>query len=324
MGGIVATTLLPHPNISAIITMSTPHTLPPARFDSRVDHIYSAGRDRLATDPTPILSLCGGATDLMIPSESCILPSSSSETHYRKTVFTSALEGSWTGVGHREMVWCHQVRWRIARAALDIAATTSRQERIVALDRWLRDGHSLPPFLPSSGRSSSGVSSQEHETLPAGLHLVVKQPRGSRLYLLPVPSTSKNKTAKFVLYVSRGSIAPVAPHHPLPLSVSISICRRDAECSSLVPTTLKLIPNPIPGQPFPFPAEGTDESEGVVLFEAVVPVVLGSEDGTTIAVKLDSANGDNRGWVVGGWTEENSMKSDVHTLGSYLFPFRSL
>ncbi|KAG1782508.1 hypothetical protein EV702DRAFT_386529 [Suillus placidus] len=27
----------------------------------------------------------------------------------RRTVFTSALEGAWTGVGHREMVWCHQM-----------------------------------------------------------------------------------------------------------------------------------------------------------------------------------------------------------------------
>ncbi|TFY75199.1 hypothetical protein EWM64_g8816, partial [Hericium alpestre] len=36
MGGVVAASLLPHPHINALITMSTPHTLPPARFDSRM------------------------------------------------------------------------------------------------------------------------------------------------------------------------------------------------------------------------------------------------------------------------------------------------
>ncbi|KAG2349887.1 hypothetical protein BDR05DRAFT_259598 [Suillus weaverae] len=32
--------------------------------------------------------------------------------HKPEIIFTSALEGAWTGIGHREMVWCHQVRWR--------------------------------------------------------------------------------------------------------------------------------------------------------------------------------------------------------------------
>ena len=69
MGGVVATGLLPTSQIAAIITMSTPHSVPPARFDSRMDAIYSNSLERLDNDPTPILSLCGGITDTMIPSE---------------------------------------------------------------------------------------------------------------------------------------------------------------------------------------------------------------------------------------------------------------
>ena len=52
--------------------MLTPHQLPPAHFDCQIAaiHDYLAV---LATANTPILSLCGGV-DLMVPSESCILP----------------------------------------------------------------------------------------------------------------------------------------------------------------------------------------------------------------------------------------------------------
>lgn len=127
MGGVVATSLLPSSDISTIITMSTPHTVPPARFDSRIDDIYRKGKRVLDLDPTPVVSLCGGASDMMIPSESCILQQPSSGDIFRRTVFTSALEGAWTGVGHREMVWCHQVRWRVARAALEVGGSRETQ-----------------------------------------------------------------------------------------------------------------------------------------------------------------------------------------------------
>ena len=101
MGGIVATSLLPSSNISAVITMSTPHQLPPARFDRRIASIYNNNRAALAASNTPILSLCGGATDLMVPSESCILPGVPNVVGvYRRTVFSSALEGCWTSIGH--------------------------------------------------------------------------------------------------------------------------------------------------------------------------------------------------------------------------------
>jgi len=109
MGGIVATSLLPSPNVSAFITMSTPHEIPPARFDRRIPAIYEHNKATLTIADTPILSLCGGATDLMVLSESCILPEVASMNVYRRTIFSSALEGCWT-VGHQVMVWCYQVR----------------------------------------------------------------------------------------------------------------------------------------------------------------------------------------------------------------------
>jgi hypothetical protein len=93
MGGVVATSLLPSPNISAAITMSTPYQFPPARFDRRITAIYDHNQAALAPANTPMLSLCGGATDLVDPlaSESCILPDAANTGVYRRTVFSSII-----------------------------------------------------------------------------------------------------------------------------------------------------------------------------------------------------------------------------------------
>ncbi|OSD04507.1 GPI-inositol-deacylase [Trametes coccinea BRFM310] len=310
MGGVVATALLPHPNVSAIITMSTPHTLPPVRFDRRIDHIYASNLKTLALDPTPILSLCGGATDLMIPSESCILPSLGGDTSsvYRRTVFTSALEGCWTGVGHLAMVWCHQVRWRIARAALEIAAAPSLESRATVMDKWLRDGHTLPSEpLPSDVMQ---LRPGDYDLVPQHRSFAVRDPVGSHIYTISPPASDDGvDTVRFVLYASQGSVPPIAPHRPLPFRTVVYICpESDSDpvaCFALPPSTLKLIPNPVPGAPFPVPDEGTDESEGVVLYEAeLVPTAR-----SRVAVKIEG--GDGHGWVFGQFVPNAAVVVEV-------------
>ena len=310
MGGIVATSLLPSGNISAIITMSTPHTLPPARFDSRIDTLYNRLQITLHQDPTPILSICGGVTDMLIPSESCILPQPSNNT-FRRTVFTSALEGAWTGVGHREMVWCHQVRWRIARAALELGGANSLLSRATLLDKWLRDGHFLPPNPLKAEYYTLDIS--DAEFLAPGKNLLLKSPHISNTYLLPVKRDSTySASQKFTVLVSRGSISSVAPHNPLMLRVSIFSCTTShsaLRCVTLKPDILKLIPNPISGRVFPVSGEGSDESEGTVLYESHVPYIETEEQ--WIGVKVDGADG--RGWIAAGLSVDRPVLSAVST-----------
>jgi len=319
MGGIVATSLLPSGNISAIITMSTPHTLPPARFDSRIDALYDKLQLTLDQDPTPIISICGGATDMLIPSESCILPQTSNNI-FRRTVFTSALEGAWTGVGHREMVWCHQVRWRVARAALELGGASTLPLRTTLLDRWLRDGHSLPPnTLKAEEDYTLDISDTSLvETLAPGKNLLLRSPRISKTYLLPVKRDSiSSASQKFTVLVSRGSISSVAPQNPLLLRVSIFGCTTSSaslhsalRCITLKPDTLKLIPNPISGRVFPVPDEGSDESEGTVLYESHVPYIQIEEQ--WIGIKVDGADG--QGWITAGLSVDRPVHSAVNTL----------
>ncbi|KAG7447513.1 PGAP1-domain-containing protein [Guyanagaster necrorhizus] len=303
MGGIIATSLLPSDKISAIITMSTPHLLPPARFDQRIDRIYDRNKLVLESDPTPILSICGGATDMMIPSESCILERM--DAPFRRTVFSSALEGAWTGVGHREMVWCHQIRWRVARAALELGDATSVERRGTVLDRWLRDRSWFPPI----GAPPQLLERDSYRILSENEQLVLDRPRVRETYLLPVLS---GPSTKLTLYVSQGSVLAISPHNPGPLDVSVLLCQATDdeafECESLEPSVLKLIPNPNPGIPFPVPHEGSDESEGVVLFEVDL---LSPRQGRPkwVGIRLDRADG--FGWVIAQLAPETIVVRDV-------------
>ncbi|EIN10779.1 PGAP1-domain-containing protein [Punctularia strigosozonata HHB-11173 SS5] len=319
MGGIAAVSLLDSPiaaaNISAVITMSTPHTLPPARFDRRIDSIYRTNAKILAESSTPILSLCGGATDMMIPSESCILPSSRSSltTPYRKTVFASGLAGAWTGVGHREMVWCHQVRWRVARAALELAHAPVPA---AALDAWLDDGR-VPSAVTDDIPASLTLDLSRSEVLPASMPLVLVGPNGfkERIWLITIPRADENNNRRMnlVMYVS-GAIPPVAPQNANALQVTVYYCAGSSsvpedgkECERIAPFQHRLLPSPVPGKKFPVPGEGSDESEGVVYFEADVTAAPNG----WVALRVQGADG--RGWVAAGFEPGDALLNDAGT-----------
>lgn len=334
MGGIVATSLLPSDDIAAIITMSTPHTLPPVRFDSRIDGLYDHNHQTLQRAQLPIISLCGGAMDALITSEACILPHTNlTLLPLRSTVFTSALEGAWTGVGHREMVWCHQVRWRVARATLEMSAVSSSHARAHVLDQWLRDGRSFPTNIPypTSPPSDSAKGSftlpdpSDALILSQGEQLVLKKPARRQTYLLPFPEAQHEKVGvvtKFVAYVSQGAIGGLSPQKGPFLRATISQCianeNRELKCEPLRPTTLKLIPNPASGTIFPVPKEGTDESEGVVLFEG--HITISPKESRYIAVRVESTT--ESGWLYAGFNRVNGIISDASTAGVECVPLK--
>jgi len=318
MGGVVATTLLPCPNISAVITMSTPHKIPPVRFDRRIAAIYESSQATLTTADTPILSLCGGAADLLVPSESCILPEVTNGDVYRRTVFSSALEGCWTSVGHQVMVWCHQVRWRVARAALELGAASSFVERSFILDRWLRDGHT--PLPPPESSPRLDLSRESYVVLPPGRIVLRDLHKPKAVYLAPVPEASH--PTRFAAYVSEGTVLSMGPHHPSSLSVTFYLCSSSSDvtydpsfppaCEEWHPTSLKLIPNASPERPFPVPHEGVDESEGVVVFEAVIP----ERSSQHRWVAITHSTNQQRGWILGDFVNDEPITRKISVRGT--------
>jgi glycosylphosphatidylinositol deacylase len=326
MGGVVATSLLPSPNISAVITMSTPHQIPPARFDRRVAAIYENNQAALTTANIPILSLCGGATDLMVPSESCILPNGTNGHVYRRTIFTSALEGCWTGVGHQVMVWCHQVRWRVARAALELGATSSFVEQGPVLDRWFRDGRTLSP--PSEYPTRLDLTRESYVVLPPGRFVLRDLRKPKAVYLAPVPEASH--PTRFVAYISGGSVLSMAPHHPSSLSVMFYLCASPFDnlydssspptCEAWHPANLRLIPNTSPERPFPVPHEGVDESEGVIVFEADLPEHSNQHRWVAVAYSTN----EDRDWILGDFDNDGPITTKVTVRGTWRFKVRLL
>lgn len=135
MGGISARSMLTMPNyleksVNTIITMSTPHALPPAPFDSRMQQIYGDLNAHWARTyanssvhsplhDVSIVSIAGGGLDTIVSSDYTSIEGIVPPTH-GLTVFTSAIPGVWTCADHQAILWCDQFRKIIARTLLDI------------------------------------------------------------------------------------------------------------------------------------------------------------------------------------------------------------
>jgi glycosylphosphatidylinositol deacylase len=124
--------------IDIIMTMSTPHALPPVTLSRDMDAIYDTLAVQTYNASAPLLfSICGGTADTQIASDGCVIPSSSITKDDGFTIFTTGMPGAWTGVEHQTMVWCHQVRWRVARTLLGMTSFENRQDKLSVAEEWL-------------------------------------------------------------------------------------------------------------------------------------------------------------------------------------------
>ncbi|GAC99723.1 hypothetical protein PHSY_007326 [Pseudozyma hubeiensis SY62] len=132
MGGIAArlTAHLPnHPvgKIDTIVTLSTPHAYPPVPFDRSVEYVYSLINSPIVPSkeaqhgPPLLVSIAGGLLDTQLPSD----PSSLSLARIGESVpasristYTGSLPSLWSSVDHVAVMWCDQLREKIARGFL--------------------------------------------------------------------------------------------------------------------------------------------------------------------------------------------------------------
>lgn len=133
MGGIVARLMMlkdnhPTDSVDTIITLSSPHAYPPVPLDSGVEQVYQQinSQWRKNANNTLLISLSGGILDNQLSSEPASL-SLARLWHDNSSLsaFTSGLPALWSGVDHLAMMWCDQLRERIARGVFQVEGRKS-------------------------------------------------------------------------------------------------------------------------------------------------------------------------------------------------------
>lgn len=144
MGGIVARTMFTmnnyqHGTINTIITMSTPHMLPPVPFDWKISQLYDnindfwqKGFSKRAMEADDIdkfhheslkdisiISMAGGTLDNTVCSDSTNIGSIVPATH-GFTVFSTAIPNVWTGADHVSILTCNQLVKSVSKTLVEI------------------------------------------------------------------------------------------------------------------------------------------------------------------------------------------------------------
>lgn len=159
MGGIVARTLITLPNynpesVNTIITLSSPHVLPPLTFDRDINTVYdrvnSYWRTSFASSSGPLqdmvlVSITGGGLDTLVPADYTSVSSIVPDTQGFST-FSLSIPNVWTSIDHQAMVWCGQCRRAVANSLFDLIRPGSKTVLLVK-DRLKALKHHLLPSL---------------------------------------------------------------------------------------------------------------------------------------------------------------------------------
>ncbi|SPO29408.1 related to BST1 - negative regulator of COPII vesicle formation [Ustilago trichophora] len=134
MGGIAARLTghlpnYPRGSIDTIVTLSTPHAYPPVPFDRSVEYVYSLINQPVVVPdsadaqqiPPLLISIAGGLLDTQLPSDPSSLALArigESVAPSRISTYTGSLPSLWSSVDHLAVMWCDQLREKIARGFL--------------------------------------------------------------------------------------------------------------------------------------------------------------------------------------------------------------
>lgn len=212
MGGIAARTMFTisnyqHGTINTVITMSTPHMLPPVSFDWKISQLYDDinqfwkdgfshqyTQEELHIYPPPphvslrdisIVSIAGGTLDTTVCSDSTNIGSIVPETH-GFTVFSTAIPHVWTGADHVSILTCNQLVKVVAKtllALVDVRRGTQTKpldERMSIMRRAF-----LSSFDTLSLGNWSFFNTETWHTLQPGEKLVLGKQDGVNTYMLP-------------------------------------------------------------------------------------------------------------------------------------------
>ncbi|KNZ60058.1 uncharacterized protein VP01_161g6 [Puccinia sorghi] len=325
MGSIVARKMLTMPNyvngsINTILSLSSPHSIPPITFESGVEKVYqeinTLWRQSYSTShqnnnslhhSMVLISISGGTSDTTVSSDSSSLlslaPSSSS-----LTVFTTGIPGVWTPIDHLAILWCNQLAIVIARTLLEITEPSkqsqvveSAQDRLTILKSHLLLGHGIEPFYLQSIHSVAPLQKFHIDSLPTNprayhIHTpyhslrLTQNPAQPTLvtHIIPLPSQNRSREDEFTL------LSNMVANHRL----NVVACTGSFEthllksCQSISQRDSQLLPRSqfnVPSAPVPGPDDRADPPQ-VMTFLQIPHSILSRANFLAIQV-LRSAPG---------------------------------
>lgn len=172
MGGIAARLMLLQPDlppgsVRTLVTLSTPHQIPPATFDREIERVYNDinrhWKESYASAPSEhplkdllLVSIAGGTADTTVSSDYTGISSFTPPSN-GFTIFATSVPSLFSPVDHLAMVWCDQLRYSIVRGLLETtdakAADRARPlpERLDIMQRALVAGLSTAERRATNG-----------------------------------------------------------------------------------------------------------------------------------------------------------------------------
>ncbi|KAF9969282.1 GPI inositol deacylase [Actinomortierella ambigua] len=134
MGGVVARSLFTmknynHNSVNTIVTVATPHIVPPVALDFQISNVYSSidsywtngfhGAEAPLQNVS-LISIAGGNLDIIVNGDSGNIHHIVPQSH-GFSVFSSTIPHAWVGADHVAILWCNQVVKAIGKALVDVA-----------------------------------------------------------------------------------------------------------------------------------------------------------------------------------------------------------
>ncbi|KAF9366201.1 GPI inositol deacylase [Mortierella sp. NVP85] len=234
MGGIVARTIFTMDNylpgsVNAILTLATPHMVPPVALGYEITQLYDRIEDfwrqgynsphgPLAN--VSLVSIMGGYQDTTVNSDAGNIHHIVPQSH-GFSVFTSSIPHTWVSCDHLAILWCNQATTAIGRALNDVI-DTRRPDRVKPLQERMKVLRSH--FLSGAEVAfSSDISRPEMLSLSKVSHTFEDRERiwayprvverkvvgqtasGNHYYILELPRQEKLDTFKLLTSCMFGS-----------------------------------------------------------------------------------------------------------------------
>jgi pimeloyl-ACP methyl ester carboxylesterase len=238
MGGIAARLMLQqeaHPvdSVRTLITLSSPHAYPPVAVDGALEQIYAEIQHPSLDEKVLLISLSGGILDNQLSSEGSVLSLARLwRTDTSLHAFTASMAALWSGVDHLAMMWCDQLRTRIARGVLRIEEDDS-QGMNDRRQRWRRmlgitssEDDQVPEFF-----FSAPFSAEKEEE-------ILEETR----WQADVPTSSDYASLEVITDARVGIDSSFGPPLDHDAEIRVDLCDAAQVCRTVSPAAFELLP----------------------------------------------------------------------------------